>query len=78
MNYSYYYNQVPGELPWRNNLIYTSLISDDKKTITLSQATTAAIAANDLRTITFGVTADDSVQIIRDDFDHTMEHLVIE
>ena len=32
MNYSYYYNQVPGELPWRNNLIYTSLISDDKKT----------------------------------------------
>jgi hypothetical protein len=32
VNYSYYYNQVPGELPWRNNLIYTSLISDDKKT----------------------------------------------
>lgn len=32
MNYHYYYNQVPGELPWRNNLIYTSLISDDKKT----------------------------------------------
>lgn len=32
MNYHYYYNQVPGEQPWRNNLIYTSLISDDKKT----------------------------------------------
>lgn len=32
MKYHYYYNQVPGELPWRNNLIYTSLISDDKKT----------------------------------------------
>jgi len=27
----YYYNQVPGESPWRNNLIYTSLISEDKK-----------------------------------------------
>jgi len=32
VKYHYYYNQVPGELPWRNNLIYTSLISDDKKT----------------------------------------------
>lgn len=32
MNYEYYYNQVPGERPWRNNLIYTSLISSDKKT----------------------------------------------
>jgi len=31
-NFSYYYNQVPGEEPWRNNLIYSSLISDDKKT----------------------------------------------
>jgi len=30
--FNYYYNQVPGEEPWRNNLIYTSLISDDKKT----------------------------------------------
>lgn len=31
MNFSYYYNQMPdGEL-CRNNLIYTSLISDDKK-----------------------------------------------
>lgn len=32
MNYSYYYNRVPGENPSRNNLIYTSLISDDQKT----------------------------------------------
>ena len=32
MNYHYYYNQVPGEKPWRNNLIYTSLVSEDKKT----------------------------------------------
>jgi len=31
MNYNYYYNQVPGNTPWRNNLIYTSLISEDKK-----------------------------------------------
>ena len=31
MNYNYYYNQVPGENPSRNNLIYTSLMSDDKK-----------------------------------------------
>jgi hypothetical protein len=31
MKYDYYYNQVPGEQPWRNNLIYTSLISEDKK-----------------------------------------------
>jgi len=27
----YYYNNVPGEGPCRNNLIYTSLISEDKK-----------------------------------------------
>lgn len=32
MKYDYYYNQVPGQEPWRNNLIYTSLISEDKKT----------------------------------------------
>ena len=32
MNFEYYYNQIPGEKPWRNNLIYTSLISSDKKT----------------------------------------------
>lgn len=32
MNFSYYYNNVPGFGPCRNNLIYTSLISDDKKT----------------------------------------------
>lgn len=32
MNYKYYYNQVPGQGPQRNNLIYTSLISDDQKT----------------------------------------------
>jgi hypothetical protein len=32
MNYSYYYNQVPGQGLQRNNLIYTSLISDDQKT----------------------------------------------
>lgn len=31
MKYDYYYNQVPGQEPWRNNLIYTSLISQDKK-----------------------------------------------
>jgi hypothetical protein len=29
MNYRYYYNQIPGEHPWRNNLIYTSLINED-------------------------------------------------
>jgi len=29
---NYYYNQVPGQEPWRNNLIYTSLMSTDKKT----------------------------------------------
>lgn len=28
-NYKYYYNQVPGEEPWRNNLVYTSLINED-------------------------------------------------
>jgi len=33
MKYEYYYNQVPGQEPWRNNLIYTSLISEDKKTL---------------------------------------------
>ena len=32
MNYKYYYNHVPGEKPSRNNLIYTSLISEDEKT----------------------------------------------
>ena len=32
MKYEYYYNHVPGEAPSRNNLIYTSLISKDKKT----------------------------------------------
>jgi len=32
MKYEYYYNNVPGEEPSRNNLIYTSLISADKKT----------------------------------------------
>ena len=32
MKYNYYYNNVPGENPSRNNLIYTSLISEDKKT----------------------------------------------
>ena len=31
MNYQYYYNHKPGQDPWRNNLIYTSLISEDKK-----------------------------------------------
>lgn len=31
MNYSYYYNDVPGEGLQRNNLIYTSLMSDDGK-----------------------------------------------
>lgn len=32
MNYEYYYNNVPGVGLSRNNLIYTSLISKDKKT----------------------------------------------
>lgn len=32
MEYSYYYNNVPGVGLTRNNLIYTSLISDDQKT----------------------------------------------
>lgn len=32
MKFNYYYNTVPGEEPSRNNLIYTSLISEDKKT----------------------------------------------
>lgn len=32
MSYSYYYNNVPGIGQCRNNLIYTSLMSDDKKT----------------------------------------------
>jgi hypothetical protein len=32
MKFNYYYNNVPGEGLCRNNLIYTSLISDDKKT----------------------------------------------
>lgn len=30
--FEYYYNNVPGHGPCRNNLIYTSLISTDKKT----------------------------------------------
>jgi hypothetical protein len=30
--FKYYYNNVPGQGPCRNNLIYTSLISEDKKT----------------------------------------------
>lgn len=32
MNFEYYYNNIPGEGLTRNNLIYTSLISQDKKT----------------------------------------------
>lgn len=32
MDHEYYYNIVPGEEPSRNNLIYTSYISKDKKT----------------------------------------------
>lgn len=32
MNFEYYYNNVPGVGLCRNNLIYTSLISQDKKT----------------------------------------------
>jgi hypothetical protein len=31
MKFNYYYNTVPGEEPSRNNLIYTSMISEDKK-----------------------------------------------
>lgn len=30
--FNYYYNQALGQQPWRNNLIYTSFISEDKKT----------------------------------------------
>jgi hypothetical protein len=30
MDFEFYYNQVPGEKPWRNNLIYTSLINKQK------------------------------------------------
>ena len=30
MNYNYYYNNVPGKGQCRNNLIYTSLMSEDK------------------------------------------------
>lgn len=29
--FNYYYNHVPGQEPWRNNLIYTSLMSEDQK-----------------------------------------------
>lgn len=32
MDYEYYFNNVPSDGPCRNNLIYTSLISRDKKT----------------------------------------------
>ena len=32
MVYNYYYNNVPGHGPCRNNLIYTSLMSEDQKT----------------------------------------------
>jgi hypothetical protein len=32
MKFNYYYNNVPGKGLCRNNLIYTSLISEDKKT----------------------------------------------
>jgi len=32
MKFNYYYNDVPGKGLCRNNLIYTSLISEDKKT----------------------------------------------
>lgn len=32
MNFEYYYNTMPTGEKWRNNLIYTSLISEDKKT----------------------------------------------
>ena len=35
MRYEYYYNNVPGIGLTRNNLIYTSLISDDKKTFVM-------------------------------------------
>ena len=31
MNYNYYYNNIPGVGPTRNNLVYTSLISEDNK-----------------------------------------------
>jgi len=29
-NFEYYYNQIPGGEPWRNNLVYTSLVNKDK------------------------------------------------
>ena len=31
LDFEYYYNNVPGQEPSRNNLVYTSLISKDKK-----------------------------------------------
>lgn len=31
MKYSYYYNQKAGETPWRNNLVYTSLMREDSR-----------------------------------------------
>lgn len=31
MEYNFYYNRQPGKEPWRNNLIYTSLISSDNR-----------------------------------------------
>lgn len=30
MNFAYYYNTKPGQTPWRNNLIYTSLVNHDQ------------------------------------------------
>jgi hypothetical protein len=30
MTYTYYYNRKEGETPWRNNLIYTSLVNEEK------------------------------------------------
>jgi hypothetical protein len=35
MDYEYYYNNIPGEGLTRNNLIYTSLMSRDKKTFVM-------------------------------------------
>jgi hypothetical protein len=32
MKYNYYYNDIPGQGLCRNNLVYTSLMSDDQKT----------------------------------------------
>ena len=40
MSFNFYYNQSPGKEPWRNNLIYTSLINEDKTVFVQHYTTT--------------------------------------